>query len=118
MSREIIKGRQQICNGYSRPRNHYGKRKIQYISRLLPKCREILKNYVSQWEYSNSLYYGERCKNDFDIIARMESTNQRKLFKHGIKWAIVDALLDCADSDYYYKYEKDWGGNNHTYPFC
>ena len=107
--REIL-GIETLCNGWCSPRKRYGKRKVEAIKRALPKVRLQLKSLINKSSrYEDEVYYGRRCQNDSDVICRMESTNQRKLKRKGLKKAILDALLDCASSDYYYEFEKDWG---------
>lgn len=107
--REIL-GIKILCNGWKSPRKRYGKRKVEAIKRVLPKVRLQLKSLINKADrYEDEVYYGWRCQNDSDVICRMESTNQRKLKSKGLKQAVLDALLDCAHSDFYYKFEKDWG---------
>ena len=107
---EHIKGIPQVCNGWKTPRKRYGKRLIRRIERAYPEQQKWIRCYCSSHDenYSN-LWFGSRCKHISDTIVRMESANQRKLRKIGLKKAIRNALIDCAHSDYYYQFEKDWG---------
>lgn len=107
---EHIKGIPQVCNGWKTPRKRYGKRLIRRIERAYPQQQQWIRNYCENHnEHYSNLWFGMRCKNINDTIIRMESANQRKLRKLGLKKAIRNALIDCASSDYYYMFEKDWG---------
>ena len=46
MTREILIGHEQICNGYYNPRKNYNKRKIEAIKRQLLKNQEWLKQII------------------------------------------------------------------------
>ena len=99
-----------ICNGYKFPRHtKYGKRKIEQIARQIKRQKSWLLEKIGDEPFYSELYYGSRCKSIDDVVIRMESANQRKLFAKGLKNAVRDVLLDCASSDYYYTFEKDWG---------
>ena len=110
MTREILIGREQICNGHYAPRKHFSKRKIEAIKRQLPKHQDwLIQTIKNKGCLNEDLLFGDRCASPKQVIWRMESAKQSNLKKLSLKWQIRDALLDCASSDFYYAYEKNWG---------
>lgn len=110
MSKYILLGHEQICNGHYAPRKHFSKRKIEAIKRQLPKHQDWLRQTIKdKGSLNEDLLFGDRCTSLEQVIRRMESAKQSRFKKLSLKWQIRDALLDCASSDFYYTYEKKWG---------
>jgi len=107
----IILGRECMCNGTCWPYTPYSEELKQQIIERLPAVRaRFMEIYSKVNEHDEQVWYGDRCKDDSDIIHRMDSVrDQEALMKNGLDEAIYDALLDCASADYYYRFEKDWG---------
>lgn len=98
--------RDTICNGYGIPRLAYDAEKTARLIEIIHEEREKLRQPVNREE---QLYCGFRFETDEEVIARMESANQEKLFVNGDHEAVIDALYECMHADYWYRFEKDWG---------
>lgn len=98
-----------ICNGTCSPTKvKYSKAKIRQLLPIIEEQRKILASEIVDI-HKEKMFCGIRTMNNSHIIWTMESANQEKLFANGIIEAVRDALLNCMDCDYYYRYEKDWG---------
>jgi hypothetical protein len=55
------------------------------------------------------VYRGTRFDSNDSALARiMSAASEEEAMKNPEKWAWA-ALEDCAESDYWYTFEKDWG---------
>lgn len=95
-----------ICNGTRIPRFAFDEKKTERLIKIIHEEREKLRQDVNR---NDMLYCGDRFESDDEVIARMESADQEKLFKNGDHLAVIDALYECMNADYWYRFEKDWG---------
>lgn len=98
--------RQTICNGYRIPCKAYSPERTKALIDIIHEEREKLRQDVNRKEM---LYCGTRFEDDEQVILRMESADQEKLFANGDHEAVIDALYECMSADYWYRFEKDWG---------
>lgn len=94
-----------VCNGYTIPRKAYDAERTRQLIEIIHEEREKLRQDVNEEE---RLYCGFRFGDDDQVIARMESADQDKLFAKGDHEAVIDALYECMKADYWYQFEKDW----------
>lgn len=97
-----------ICNGTCSPCKKYTKKRIAQLTPIIERERRRLISEIMDIHRSQ-LLYGMKTKSNERVIWTMESANQEKLFAKGDVEAVRDALLNCMELDYYYRYEKDWG---------
>lgn len=98
--------RDTVCNGYRIPHLCYDAEKTARLIEIIHEEREKLRQPVNREEM---LYCGSRFESDDDVIIRMESADQERLFANGDHEAVIDALYECMKADYWYQFEKDWG---------
>ena len=94
-----------ICNGVSIPSKAYDPEMTERLINIIHEEREKLRQDVNREE---QLYCGTRFEDDEQVIARMESARQEKLFANGDREAVIDALYECMSADYWYQFEKEW----------
>ena len=106
----------RLANGMQSPiPNPLTDEQKQIIIQKLPAARELMKKEFDMDNFNMmhklGLMDGSRFYNDDDALWRIESiTPERLAGKDPTSEDIIyDALYDCADSDYWYMYEKDWG---------
>ena len=97
--------KETICNGVRIPRKAYDPEMRKRLIKIIHEEREKLRRDVNREE---QLYCGTRFEDDEQVIARMESAAQEKLFANGDREAVIDALYECMSADYWYKFEKEW----------
>lgn len=98
-----------VCNGTCSPTKvKYSKARIKQLLPIIEEQRKILASEISDIHKEGRLY-GIRTNDNSHIIWTMESANQEKLFANGDIEAVRDAITNCMENDYYYRYEKDWG---------
>lgn len=94
-----------VCNGYRIPCKGYSPERTQQLIKIIHEEREKLRQDINREE---GLYCGFRFGDDDQVILRMESADQEKLFAHGDHEAVIDALYECMKADYWYQFEKEW----------
>lgn len=104
----------RVCNGWCTVRNKFTEEERQKIIDLLPTVREKFIKEYSERNDDLQLFCGHRFKDDTDVVIRMESARERQ-GDLTLEEFIFDALYDCASSDYYYSFEKDWGDSDEYY---
>lgn len=97
--------KETICNGVRIPRKAYDPEMTERLIKIIHEEREKLRQDVNREE---QLYCGTRFEDDEQVIARMESADQEKLFANGDREAAIDALYECMGADYWYQFEKEW----------
>ena len=103
----------RVVNGMQFPLpNKLTDEQKQIIIQKLPAARELMeKEFNVSHNDHLELFAGTRFKSDDDVITRIESIPPERLAGRDPTSddVIYDALYDCADADYYYNFEKDWG---------
>ena len=112
----------RLANGMRSPiPNPLTDEQKQVIIQKLPAARELMKKEFEMDNFNMmhelGLMDGTRFYNDEDVIWRIESITPERLAGRDptSEDIIYDALYDCADSDYWYMYEKDWGAPESYY---
>lgn len=100
----------KLCNGIKSPRVHYSEAKKKALIPMIEKTRQDLLKEVGVRDDKTELFAGNRFNDNDSVFARLESANQDNVIFAGWHQAIRCALLDCMSSDYYYLFEKDYGG--------
>jgi hypothetical protein len=95
------------CNGYN------------FESHLLNYLSPIIKPHIDglrkKFKLNKDMYAGSRYYSNDTVFVRITSALYRaqlepfSLTKEEISHLINSALNDCARTDYWYIYEKDWG---------
>lgn len=96
-------------NGMVCPYTKYSAEKVKEIKELLKTVRPKVEAEFLGLDHDNELYAGHRFKDDEMIIWRMASAIKENDLPTDLTPVIREALLDAADSDFYYHFEKDWG---------
>ena len=103
----------RLANGMQSPiPNPLTDEQKQAIIAKLPAARATMeKEFDISRNDDLQLFAGTRFNNDDDVIWRIESISPERLAGRDptSEDIIYDALYDCADSDYYYMFDKDWG---------
>lgn len=109
----------RAANGMQSPRpNPLSDEQKEIIKQKLPAAREVMKKeFDASHNDDLQLFAGHRFNNDDDVIWRIESITPERLAGRDptSEDIIYDALYDCADADYYYQFEKDWGAPESDY---
>ena len=87
----------------------FTKKERELILKKIPEQRILM---IAQYGIVNDekkLYLDSRFKDDERVIHEMEREWTGKL---SLEEIICSALMSCADWDYYYRFEKDYGGCN------
>ena len=112
----------RLANGMQSPiPNPLTDEQKEIIKQKLPAARELMKKEFDMDNFSMmhklGLMDGHKFYNDDAVLWRIESiTPERLAGKDPTSEDIIyDALYDCADSDYWYMYEKDWGAPESYY---
>lgn len=97
------------CNGYSLNADKFSEEVREAIKAHLPSCRtRFLKENKDNMGRSGIYYADYRFYGDDRVISRIESaTHESNFLKHPDAW-IMEALRDCAESDHWYTFEKEW----------
>lgn len=96
-------------NGMVCPYTKYSAEKVKEIKDLLKSLRPKVEAEFLGLDHDKELYAGHRFKDDEMIIWRMASAIKENDLPTDLTPVIREALLDAADSDFYYHFEKDWG---------
>lgn len=96
-------------NGMVCPYTKYSAEKVKEIKELLKTLRPKVEAEFLGLDHDKELYAGHRFKDDEMIIWRMASAIKENDLPADLTPVIREALLDAADSDFYYQFEKDWG---------
>lgn len=96
-------------NGMVCPYTKYSAEKVKEIKELLKTLRPKVEAEFLGLDYDKELYAGHRFKDDEMIIWRMASAIKENDLPTDLTPVVREALLDAADSDFYYRFEKNWG---------
>lgn len=114
---EIIKNHlgfdvsKNVCNGICSDRKKFNKEEIDLIKKELPAQRIMIVERFGTVNHNEMTMAGLRFKDDQDVIFAMEkeAENAKNL---SLEQFIQYALYDCMVRDYYYMFEKDYGGDD------
>lgn len=96
-------------NGMASPYTRYSDKMNNKIKELLKTVRPQVEAEFNGLDHDKQLYARGRFTDDEMIIWRMASAIKENDLPEDLTPVIREALLDAADSDYYYYFEKDWG---------
>jgi hypothetical protein len=98
------------CNGYSFAAIKFGEGTVATFKMRLGMNRERFIDYMATPAAKQDDKYdaGSRFFNDMTVLGRIESAASEAEFLADPDAWTLDALRDCASSDYYYNYEKSW----------
>ena len=96
-------------NGMVTPYTKYSTETDNKIKDLLKSLRQQVKAEFDGCDHTKQLFAGMSFKSDEMIIWRMASAVKENDLPADLTPVIREALLDAADSDYYYQFEKNWG---------
>lgn len=112
MSKNInIEMSKNVCNGICSDRKKFNKAEIELIKKELPAQRIMIVARLGTVNHNEMTMAGLRFKDDEDVISTME-TAAEKAKNLSLEQFIQSALYDCMGRDYYYMFEKDYGGND------
>ena len=97
------------CNGVQVPRERFSQPSSDLIVSLLPDIREAYIFQIREKTHEIMAIDGSRFNSDSTVIATIESAYSEDDFLKMTHMVITDALIDCAQRDYYYAYEKTYG---------
>lgn len=88
---------------------HYSAERVAELKKIIAEEREVFKKKYPFWKMQEArVMFYTRFNNDNDVIIYLEQrADQDKLFEKGDRAAVQEALLNCAELDYYYYYEDD-----------
>lgn len=99
------------CNGYSLPHTRFSDNAQKILTNLLHEMRPvfIVENDIKNNDnVDQSLHTGYRFYDNESALVRIYSaTTEEEAMKNPSEW-VKAALKDCAGSDYWYTYEKQW----------
>ena len=99
----------QVCNGWRSDRIKYTESTTETIKCFLPELRNrFVKEYGSRIGRSGDLETKWRFNDDKNVICTLESAVLEEEFLKNPVDFIMDSLMNCADRDWYYMYEKQW----------
>jgi len=98
------------CNGIWMQAPKFSEETKQFIKDSLKEARlEFIAQNREKIGRSGCYETWHRFKDDDNIIRTIESaTKEGDFLKDPKKWLLA-GLENCADRDYYYMHEKDWG---------
>lgn len=85
----------------------FTKKEREIILKIIQEQRILI---IAQYGFVNhkkGVYLGSRFKDDERVLHEISRMWVKKL---SLEKTICDALIYCADLDYYYRFEKDYGG--------
>jgi hypothetical protein len=99
----------KTCNGWKSDRVKFSDVTRQTIIEELSCFRSKFQtDYEKQIGHTGGLDIGYRFNSDDNIIVTIESSVSEDNFLDSPSAWIISALKNCAERDYYYKYEKNW----------
>jgi hypothetical protein len=93
------------CNGYSSPRETFSESTRSLIKERLVVGRALFHNRA---EFFGGLHFGARFNDDESALVRIESAAKEEEVLSNLDEWVWAALEDCASSDHWYAYEKQW----------
>lgn len=98
------------CNGYSFNAPEYSESTKKLAFDLFEELRPVMmRELASRFGRRGDLYDGYRFKDNDSTLLRLCSAASEEVFlQNPRQWAWA-ALECCADADYWYTFEKDWG---------
>lgn len=113
----FLKLQNRICHGFGR--HQFTKEDKVKAEAVIPEAREFIRRLlagerfssVRNWEMHNQLCFGNSFHDDHRILSIMDTVAKKAKEVYGEDFFsfAIDALIEAALADYWYKYEKDWG---------
>lgn len=88
---------------------NFTEKEKELILKLIPEQRILMISQYGVVNHEKKLYLDSRFKDDKRVLYEMSRGWTDKL---SLEESICSALMDCADWDYYYMFEKDYGGED------
>ena len=85
----------------------FTKKEREIILKKIPEQRLLMIAQYGVVNHEKGLYLDARFKDDERAIHEVSRMWVKKL---SLEKTIFAALMSCADLDYYYRFEKDYGG--------
>lgn len=85
----------------------FTKKEREIILKKIPEQRLLMIAQYGVVNHEKGLYLDSRFKDDERVLHEMSRMRVKKL---SLEKTICAALMSCADWDYYYRFEKDYGG--------
>jgi hypothetical protein len=92
----------KVSSGWAMDRERFSRDAVHLFNLAIDRSRVMIK-------LPSDTLNGIRFYNNNDILARLESRFTEKEFMSNVGPCIDKALIDAAQSDYWYTYEKDYG---------
>lgn len=98
------------CHGLGNKYNFKRKEK----DKLYALIKDVRQNELADNEvidHDAETYFGDRYKDDDWVFNYIQSGKHahREIKQNQYRELVLDALISCAQTDYYYRFEKDWG---------
>jgi|SRR5579872_212179 len=95
----------KVTNGWTTDYEIFSEATIWIFNKFLDSRREL-------FVCSEDAIRGERFTNDSRVLLRLQSMFSEQDFLARPQQCIDAALLNCAKSDRWYAFEKDWGNDD------
>lgn len=105
----MVKNRKTRCGGLSRIPHAWGKGAEDLFYSLVDDVRaEFRQDMQDPSRFEGEVLYGDRTINDQVVLWTLKSAATEEQFRSEPLTWIYDALQDCAERDFWYKFEKEY----------
>jgi len=98
------------CNGYVIPVPKLNEVTVSVIESKLDEVRKKMVSILGDLSHEKEIFAWHRFNNNHDAIVRIAAAyKDHEITPRTLNKILIDALYDCMRSDYWYRFEKDWG---------